>query len=595
MNTSSRLGSLFLALLALAPCAAEVVVSPPDWKPAGPVALDQPLVKTFTITNNDAKQVTIISFAGARKAQIQLERTVLPPHSETTMTVSIPYHPVDDASTILKGEVMLLLDSEQDSVKVPFLMTMAALEPAEDLLPQRARYQPSAQDHPVEVHFFYDGTCGKCETFLKTVVIPCQNHFAKAPVTFELRSYRDQDVLSQLEEHKARYGVTEQASTFFFCGRHAYVGNDAIEEHLYEVIEAELKQPTKAPEIQGPVLPSPEGAPPAPAPQQDGQRRLLEEFRKYTGPAVFLGGMVDGVNPCAIAMAVFLIVMLTKFGHDRTSLLAAGGERRAGMGLLQRRCLFLICFGRRGLRGAVRKLGQAGAGGMHRHVSGNDTAFLDHQRAVADRAVDPAGGIHHQALAGGQFALEGAAHFRHVDLGLARKYAAFGDADVAAVHRGFHAAFHHQDLAIGDFGAFQLDVGADDELAALVVARVFGSLRQGFLADRLGRPGGFGRFGRVAGMARPGRVVSGIAGIAGMHEGLEHGMGLFRCWVVKLGCKTLWCGCGRNGSQGANSNTCASSENPFINSQIKSRTEEGPRQKRGQMSLNGDNVSGGFE
>jgi len=385
MNTSSRLGSLFLALLALAPCAAEVVVSPPDWKPAGPVALDQPLVKTFTITNNDAKQVTIISFAGARKAQIQLERTVLPPHSETTMTVSIPYHPVDDASTILKGEVMLLLDSEQDSVKVPFLMTMAALEPAEDLLPQRARYQPSAQDHPVEVHFFYDGTCGKCETFLKTVVIPCQNHFAKAPVTFELRSYRDQDVLSQLEEHKARYGVTEQASTFFFCGRHAYVGNDAIEEHLYEVIEAELKQPTKAPEIQGPVLPSPEGAPPAPAPQQDGQRRLLEEFRKYTGPAVFLGGMVDGVNPCAIAMAVFLIVMLTKFGHDRTSLLAAGGAFAAAVfvtyfliGLTVLKSLSLFGSGR--CRAGAERPGRTRGPGLRRAAGPRHTAAPGRRR-----------------------------------------------------------------------------------------------------------------------------------------------------------------------------------------------------------------------
>jgi hypothetical protein len=62
-----------------------------------------------------------------------------------------------------------------------------------------------------------------------------------------------------------------------------------------------------------------------------------------------------------------------------------------------------------------------------------------------------------------------------------------------------------------------------------------------------------------------------------------------------LGCKTLWCGCGRNWPQEARSNTRTSSENLFTNSQIKHPMEAGTRQKRGQMSLNGDTVSGGFE
>lgn len=332
MKTTNRLASLLLALFALAPCGAEVVVSPPDWKPEGEVRLDQPLVKTFTVSNHDSKPVTIVSFSGSRKAQIQLERTVLPPNSDTKMTVSIPLAGTDDASSILKGQILLLLDSDQDNVTVPFEMTLAGIDTAPEVLPQRAPYIPSPEDQPVEIMFFYDGTCGKCEAFIQNVLEPCQKHFAKAKVTFTLRSYRDEKVLFQLEEYKARYQLTEEASTYLFCGEHAYAGNADIETHLYGMIESELKHPTRLKEAQGPVLPAGTSEMPAAGlAASPGEQRVREEFEHYTAPVMLLGGMVDGINPCAIAMAVFLIVMLTKFGHDRTSLLAAGGAYAAAV------------------------------------------------------------------------------------------------------------------------------------------------------------------------------------------------------------------------------------------------------------------------
>jgi len=329
MTSSTRPGLLLLMVLALVPCGAEVTVSPTAWKPDGVQRLDKPLVKAFTVANTADKQVTIVSFSGSNRAQIQLERTILPPNSETKMTVSLPLQGIDSSSTVLAGQVLLLLDSQQDSVTVPFEIQLAGPDTAPVALPQRDPYQAKPTDHAIDVQFFYDGTCGKCEAFIKTTIEPCRMHFASADVTFHLKSFRDAEVLTELESYKLRYGVTEEASTYFFCGKHAYVGNDAIEAHLYEVIEAELAQPTAVPQLMGPVGPPISAA--VPSPDDPGQDLVVKKFAKYTAPAVFLGGMVDGINPCAIAMAVFLIVMLTKLGHDRTALLAAGGAFAAAV------------------------------------------------------------------------------------------------------------------------------------------------------------------------------------------------------------------------------------------------------------------------
>ena len=334
---TSRLGCLAVALFAVGLAAAEVTVTPPDWKPADAVPLTKPLVQHFTVKNDSDQQTTIISFAGAHRAQIQLERTQLPPHSETAMTVTVPYNEADTGDSMIRGQVLLLLDSEQDRVLVPFELKLAMPSDIPQMLPQRAPFKPSADDHQIQVMFFYDGSCGKCESFLERVIMPCQIHFANASVEFEMKSYRQSGELEHLIGYKERYGITEEFTTYLFIGEQAWTGNDDIEAHLYDAIEAELKHPTEPPAVPvggvqgtgpaGPIsaaVPSDGDALAAAA--KDGPGEHVEaEFSKFSGTAVFLGGLIDGVNPCAIAMAVFLIVMLTKLGHDRLSLLAAGG------------------------------------------------------------------------------------------------------------------------------------------------------------------------------------------------------------------------------------------------------------------------------
>src|SRR3546814_2757147 len=82
--------------------------------------------------------------------------------------------------------------------------------------------------------------------------------------------------------------------------------------------------------------------------------------------------------------------------------------------------------------------------------------------------------------AGRQLAFEAAADLGCVDARRADEGAALGDLDDAAVHAGLDAALDHQGVAISDLDSLQLDVAADDELAAL------GLRRRGTVAGAVG-------------------------------------------------------------------------------------------------------------
>ena len=71
-----------------------------------------------------------------------------------------------------------------------------------------------------------------------------------------------------------------------------------------------------------------------------------------------------------------------------------------------------------------------------------------------------------------------------VDADLAGKGAVFSDADDAAVHRRFDAAFDDQRVAVEDFSALELDVGADDQARAHHVAAGRGGFAHGLDSGR---------------------------------------------------------------------------------------------------------------
>jgi len=78
----------------------------------------------------------------------------------------------------------------------------------------------------------------------------------------------------------------------------------------------------------------------------------------------------------------------------------------------------------------------------------------------------------HQFLAHREAAIELAVDLCKVDLRRATERAAGGDLHQARSHGRLHDAFSQQGVAIGDLDAFELDVGADGQLAAPLRARL---------------------------------------------------------------------------------------------------------------------------
>ena len=104
--------------------------------------------------------------------------------------------------------------------------------------------------------------------------------------------------------------------------------------------------------------------------------------------------------------------------------------------------------------------------GAKLHVARQLATFFDDDLAVANGAFDLALGVDHEFVAHGQVAVKLAVYFSNINVGRAFERAVGHDLDDTGVHRRFDGALNHQGVAIGDFNAFEFDVGADYQAAA---------------------------------------------------------------------------------------------------------------------------------
>ncbi len=303
--------------LAIASAFAEVVADPPDWSPPDPVPPVPPVTMRFEVTNNGDSTVRILSASGTAGLNVALPRASLDPGESLTLEAVIRAFPGQRTPGIepFKAAVVLQLDSAQDRLNIPINLRLKN-EPAQRRAPERPPYQPRPGDQPVVAHFFYSQACGKCQTTLNEVVLPTQKEFAASALTIEMHDTTDVAQLKLLELYRTQYQVKEIASTQVFLGATALVGGVRIEQQLRSLIRQELQHPTPPPPM---AVATGDVAGPA-GTLSWAQTRL----QRFTGPALLAAGLLDGLNPCAIATAIFLIALLSRLGHQRGTLLAVG-------------------------------------------------------------------------------------------------------------------------------------------------------------------------------------------------------------------------------------------------------------------------------
>lgn len=322
---TKRSALLGLLLVAAATARPQVLVDPPEWAPAEPLPDDQTITRLFTVTNQGAKPVKVLSIAGGPGLVIRLDNDLLPPGRPVNLEVRyVPQRARFDREE-KKSQVLLNLDGEPGQVRIPvrFEIIRSELKPSEKLpgvVRSGGRYRPRPGDRPITVLLFYSGGCHTCVDFRDQVYLPLQRYFASAPITFEILDSAEHDALERLNELKWQYRIEDAwFNLFAFVGEHALAGGDEIENRLYDLLLAELQHPTLPPR------------PPAGHPPVTGESATERRFRQLSGLGVLVAGLIDGINPCALATAVFLIALLTRLGHDGRSLLTAGLAFTAGV------------------------------------------------------------------------------------------------------------------------------------------------------------------------------------------------------------------------------------------------------------------------
>jgi cytochrome c biogenesis protein CcdA len=161
------------------------------------------------------------------------------------------------------------------------------------------------------IHFFGSSTCGECAEIKTTLLKPLAK---KYPDKLDLRILDiDSDSgFQRLVAMEEKYKVKASSPQELFFPDTVLLGYETIIKNGRAMIESYLAHPEKWGGEQVSI--------------DKGQfvETVKKRFQKFTFIEIVLAGLVDGVNPCAIATMIFLISFLAVQKRKRGEILAIG-------------------------------------------------------------------------------------------------------------------------------------------------------------------------------------------------------------------------------------------------------------------------------
>jgi len=158
----------------------------------------------------------------------------------------------------------------------------------------------------LRVILFQSATCSGCRRTQETLKNAKARFGDRIEVHWE-NFDDDQDAFRRLFLFEDHYGVkTHEQPPTLFVGETYINGTDEIEKTLNDVIAAELQAGHATF-----VLPTDGGDSGETAAKADAG--LLKRFERFSAGTVFVGGLLDGINPCAFTTIVFLLSVLVVY------------------------------------------------------------------------------------------------------------------------------------------------------------------------------------------------------------------------------------------------------------------------------------------
>ena len=162
----------------------------------------------------------------------------------------------------------------------------------------------------VPLYFFGSPTCKICLSIKQDILWPAENRYPNISVgIYDITTDSGYARLMNLEE---QYKVpSSSAITLFFPDTFLSGGEDIKKmapELIKRYIASEEKPPRKM--IEGSST--------------NFSKRLRQRFEQFSFVSILLAGLIDGINPCAIATMIFLISFLATRKRNRTEVLIIG-------------------------------------------------------------------------------------------------------------------------------------------------------------------------------------------------------------------------------------------------------------------------------
>jgi cytochrome c biogenesis protein CcdA len=162
------------------------------------------------------------------------------------------------------------------------------------------------------LHFFGSPTCGECLEIKEEILFTAQR---ANPDKIDLRihdvdSDSGMNLLLIMEE---KYGVKSTAAIELFFPDTFLIGADEIEKNGARLIDLYLQHPEKwtAADVNH-------------IDNVTFVGKLKERFQGYSMLSIVAAGIIDGINPCAIATMIFLISFFATQKRKRSEILAIG-------------------------------------------------------------------------------------------------------------------------------------------------------------------------------------------------------------------------------------------------------------------------------
>jgi len=151
----------------------------------------------------------------------------------------------------------------------------------------------------VVVYFFYRQTCGECQKALTFM-----EGFRERHPDVIIRSYDLIDNASNqqlFQQFNKLYNVPFSPVPAVFVGEWELTNYESIELYLDDIVVQVAQNPNSTPPVTQETIPSLE----------------ISDSTQVTIPLVIVAGLVDGINPCAFSVLVFLLVSIMAIGSKK--------------------------------------------------------------------------------------------------------------------------------------------------------------------------------------------------------------------------------------------------------------------------------------